>query len=45
VTPETKNVAKGVLKLDIEIVKSGIEFKTRLPIGRFGNPDELPRWP
>jgi len=22
-------------------VKSGVEFKTRLPISRFGNPDEV----
>ncbi len=41
VTPGTKNVAKGILKFDLGIVKSGVEFKTRLPIGRFGNPDEV----
>ena len=40
-TPGTKNVAKGILKFDFGIVKSGVEFKARLPIGRFGNPDEV----
>jgi len=40
-TPGIKKVAKGILKLDFGIVRSGVEYKARLPIGRFGNPDEV----
>ncbi len=38
-----KDVAKNILKLDLSLVKSGIEFKWRLPLGRFGDPDEVAR--
>jgi len=41
VTPGTKNVAKEILKLNFGLIKSGIDFKNRLPIGRFGKPDEV----
>ncbi len=40
-TPGTKNVAKEILKLNVGLIKSGIDFKNRLPIGRFGTPDEV----
>ncbi|GAG47392.1 unnamed protein product, partial [marine sediment metagenome] len=39
--PGTKNVAKDILKLNIGLIKSGIAFKNRLPLGRFGKPDEV----
>jgi 3-oxoacyl-[acyl-carrier protein] reductase len=41
ITPGTKNVAKDILKLNFSLIKSGIDFKNRLPIGRFGSPDEV----
>jgi NAD(P)-dependent dehydrogenase (short-subunit alcohol dehydrogenase family) len=41
ITPGTKNVAKDLLKLNIGLIKSGIDFKNRLPLGRFGQPDEV----
>jgi len=41
ITPGTKNVAKDILKLNIGLIKSGIAFKNRLPLGRFGKPDEV----
>ena len=40
-TEGTKNVAKGLKKLNPSLIKTGIEFKWRLPIGRFGEPDEI----
>lgn len=40
-TEGTKDVAKGLKKLNPELIKTGIEFKWRLPIGRFGEPDEI----
>jgi 3-oxoacyl-[acyl-carrier protein] reductase len=42
-TPGTKHVAKDLLKLNFGLIKSGIDFKTRLPLGRFGSPDEVAR--
>lgn len=42
-TPGFKKVAKNILKLDLSLVKTGIEFKWRLPLGRFGDPDEVAR--
>jgi len=42
-TQGTRNVAKELYKLKVGIIKSGVEFKLRLPIGRFGNPDEVAR--
>jgi NAD(P)-dependent dehydrogenase (short-subunit alcohol dehydrogenase family) len=42
-TPGTKDVAKELYKLKLGIIKSGIEFKKRLPLGRFGQPDEIAR--
>jgi 3-oxoacyl-[acyl-carrier protein] reductase len=31
------------MKLNVDVVRSGIEFRYRLPMGRFGNPDEVAR--
>ncbi len=42
-TPGTRNVAKGLLKLQFGLVKDGIEFMARLPMKRFGEPDEVAR--
>jgi NAD(P)-dependent dehydrogenase (short-subunit alcohol dehydrogenase family) len=41
ITSGTKNKAKEILKLNLGLIKSGIDFKTRLPLGRFGHPDEV----
>jgi 3-oxoacyl-[acyl-carrier protein] reductase len=41
VTHGTKRAAKGILRFDFGLIKTGIEFKQRLPIGRFGQPDEV----
>lgn len=43
VTQGTKGVAKGILRGRISLIKTGIEFKQRLPIGRAGKPDEVAR--
>ena len=40
-TPGTKNVAKDLLKFNIGIVQTGLEYHHRLPMGRMGNPDEV----
>lgn len=42
-TPGTMNAAKGLLKLQLGLVKDGIEFMSRLPLGRLGDPDEVAR--
>ncbi len=42
-TQGTKNIAKDALKLNIGIVKSGIEYNMRNPLGRMGQPDEVAR--
>ncbi|MHA1238784.1 MAG: SDR family NAD(P)-dependent oxidoreductase [Candidatus Odinarchaeia archaeon] len=42
-TPGTKKVAREIFKLKLSIVKSGLAFKSRLPLGRFGQPDEVAR--
>jgi len=41
VTPGTKTAAKGILRFNLGLIKTGIEFKQRLPIGRLGQPDEV----
>jgi len=33
--------AKEIYKLKLGLIKSGIEFKQRLPLDRFGQPDEV----
>lgn len=41
VTQGSKNVAKGLLKFEVGIIGDAVKFNARLPIGRFGNPDEV----
>jgi NAD(P)-dependent dehydrogenase (short-subunit alcohol dehydrogenase family) len=41
ITPGTKSAAKEILKLNFGLVKTGINFKRRLPLGKFGQPDEV----
>jgi len=41
VTPGVKNVAKEIAKLKLGIIKDGAKFRGRLPLGRFGKPDEV----
>lgn len=44
VTPGTKSKAgQGIIRFDWGLIKTGIEFKWRLPIGRLGQPDEVAR--
>jgi NAD(P)-dependent dehydrogenase (short-subunit alcohol dehydrogenase family) len=43
VTQGTKRAARGILRFDLGLIKTGIEFKQRLPIGRLGQPDEVAR--
>jgi NAD(P)-dependent dehydrogenase (short-subunit alcohol dehydrogenase family) len=42
-TKGTKNVAKDVMKLKLGLVRSGIEYNMRTPLGRLGEPDEIAR--
>ncbi len=42
-TEGTKGVAKDVLKFKPSIVKTGIEYGLRTPLGRMGAPDEIAR--
>ncbi len=42
ITPGTKSkAAKGIFHFDFGLMKTGLEFKWRLPIGRLGQPDEV----
>lgn len=43
VTPGTRAVAKEITKLKVGLLKSGLEFKLRLPLGRGGQADEVAR--
>lgn len=43
ITPGTKAVAKELTHSKIEIIKTGIQFKMRLPLNRGGQPDEVAR--
>jgi NAD(P)-dependent dehydrogenase (short-subunit alcohol dehydrogenase family) len=40
-TPGTKKLAKEVLKFNVGIIQSGLEYRQRLPMGRLGKPDEV----
>ena len=42
-TSGTKNIAKEAMKLKPNILKSGIEYNMRTPLGRMGKPDEVAR--
>ena len=43
ITPGTKAIAKEITKFKLGLLKSGVEFKLRLPLGRGGQPDEVAR--
>jgi NAD(P)-dependent dehydrogenase (short-subunit alcohol dehydrogenase family) len=43
ITRGTKRAAKGIFRFNLGLIRTGIEFKQRLPIGRFGQPDEVAR--
>ena len=43
VTPGTMGMAKEVYKLRFDLVKTGLEFRSRLPLRRLGDPDEVAR--
>ena len=43
VTPGTRGVAMEFLRGNISLAKTGIEFMSRLPMGRTGSPDEVAR--
>jgi 3-oxoacyl-[acyl-carrier protein] reductase len=43
ITPGTKAVAKEITQLKLGLIKTGLEFRTRLPINRGGQPDEVAR--
>ena len=42
-TPGTRNLAKEAMKFKLKVVKSGIEYNMRTPLGRLGKPDEIAR--
>ncbi len=43
ITPGTMGMAKEVYKLRLDLVKTGLEFRSRLPLRRAGDPDEVAR--
>ena len=43
ITPGTKAAAKQILKFKFDLLKTGYEFRQRLPAGRAGQPDEAAR--
>jgi NAD(P)-dependent dehydrogenase (short-subunit alcohol dehydrogenase family) len=43
VTLGTRSLAKEVLKFNLSVVQSGLEYRQRLPMGRLGKPDEIAR--
>ena len=43
VTPGTKQVAKELAKFKVGLLKTGLDFQRRLPVGRSGQPDEVAR--
>ena len=43
VTPGTKAVAREITHMKLGLVRSGIEFRARLPMNRAGQPDEVAR--
>jgi 3-oxoacyl-[acyl-carrier protein] reductase len=40
-TPGTMKIAKSIAKLNLGLLKSGLEFRQRLPLRRGGKPDEI----
>jgi len=43
ITPGTKAVAKDISRFNVGLVKTGVQFATRLPLRRGGQPDEVAR--
>ena len=43
VTSGFKKTAREILKLRLGHIRRGVEFSSRLPMGRFGQPDEVAR--
>jgi NAD(P)-dependent dehydrogenase (short-subunit alcohol dehydrogenase family) len=43
VTQGTKSAALGVLKFELGLVRTGLRFRERIPMGRLGDPDEVAR--
>lgn len=43
ITLGTKAVAKQLYQFDMGILKSGVQYRMRLPLGRGGQPDEVAR--
>lgn len=41
ITEGTKEAAKGIFRFRFDLIKTGLEFRKRLPIGRLGKPDEV----
>jgi NAD(P)-dependent dehydrogenase (short-subunit alcohol dehydrogenase family) len=41
ITKGTKEAAKGLFRFKFGLIKTGMEFRQRLPIGRMGRPDEV----
>lgn len=42
-TKGTRNVARDVMKMKLGLVKSGVEYGIRTPLGRLADPDEIAR--
>lgn len=42
-TPGTKAVAKDISRFNVGLIRTGIQFATRLPLRRGGQPDEVAR--
>lgn len=40
-TPGVKNIIKEIFKLKLGIIKTAVEYRQRLPLGRFGKQDEV----
>ena len=40
-TSGIRKTARQIFRLKLGLIKSGIEFRSRLPMGRFGQPDEI----
>ncbi len=43
VTSGFKKTAREIYKLKLSHIRRGVEFRSRLPLGRFGQPDEVAR--
>ncbi len=43
VTQGTKSAAWGVLRMQLGLIRTGLRFRERIPLGRLGDPDEVAR--